>query len=270
MFAFMACPTVPKRLQPTTRRSAPPRRPADLRQSASKGWSVVRLLSLPALALADARACHGCRWSHDDAPRREHARGRARASVHARARFRPREQLRRHPDAKDRASYGRSVHAARASPAKCQVMVLHLEARWRQVIHRPGAGMDRVDTVAGGAVEMVMVMRCGVGVPRLSGVLCRVRSVLLDDVHRCFLARRDLEARRLPRQLNADDLSGVLQASDLPVDRRQIQAGYCRLGALQQLMRAQGLTTACKGIDDRLALAGVAFHAAMLMQLHWQ
>lgn len=111
-------------------------------------------------------------------------------------------------------------------------------------------------------MEMVVVMRCGVGVLR------RVRSVLMDNVHRRLLARRDLEARRLPRQLNADDLSGVLKAPDLPVDRRQIQAGYCRPGALQQLLRAQGLPTACQGIDDRLALAGVAFHVAMLMQLH--
>lgn len=147
-------------------------------------------------------------------------------------------------------------------------MVLHLEARRRQVIHRPGAGMDRVDTVAGGAMEMVVVMRCGVGVQRVSGVLRRVRSVLRDEVHPRFLVRRDLEAWRLPRQLNADDLSGVLEAPDLPVDRRQIQAGYRRLGALQQLLRAQGLPTACQGIDDRLALAGVAFHVAMLMQLH--
>jgi len=116
----------------------------------------------------------------------------------------------------------------------------------------------------------MVVMRCGVGVLRVSGMLYRMRSVLMGDVHRRFLARRDLEARRLPRQLNADDLPGVLQAPDLPVDRRQIQTGYCRLGALQQLMRAQGLPTACKGIDDRLSLAGVAFHAAMLMQLHWQ
>ena len=113
-------------------------------------------------------------------------------------------------------------------------------------------------------MEMVVVMRCGVGVLR------RICSVLMDDVHRRFRARRDLEARRLPRQLNADDLSGVLEAPDLPVDRRQIQAGYRHLGALQQLLRAQGLPTACQGIDDRLALASVAFHVAMLMQLHWQ
>jgi hypothetical protein len=36
-----------------------------------------------------------------------------------------------------------------------------------------------------------------------------------------------------------------------------------------QIRGAERLPAACQGIDDGEALAGQAFHALMLMQLHW-
>ena len=82
-------------------------------------------------------------------------------------------------------------------------------------------------------------------------------------------ARGHLEPRWLPRQLDADDLTGVLQPLDLAVDGRQVQAGHGRFRLPQQLLRAQGLPAAHQRIEHGLTLPGVTFHPAMLMQLHW-
>ena len=118
-------------------------------------------------------------------------------------------------------------------------------------------------------MEMVVVLRRRVSVRCMGVMRLFVRPVFMVGWHRRLVVRRDFEARRLPWQLDADDLPGVLQTLDLPVDGRQVQAGHGGLRLFQQVLRAQRLTAACERIDDGLALARVAFHDDMLMQLHW-
>lgn len=106
--------------------------------------------------------------------------------------------------------------------------------------------MDRIDTIAIAAVEVVMMV---IGLGRLR-----------------FAAQR-FEARRLAGKVDPQDLLRVMQCIDLAVHRGQVQARRSRLRSGQDLLRAERLAALRQGIDHGLALTGVTLHGAILMQI---
>ncbi len=114
----------------------------------------------------------------------------------------------------------------------------------RELRHRSGAGVDRIDAVAAVAVEVVVVVAPG----RLS-----VRGV-------CFIHSfipSDLAGQR--HALNDALLQQILQAA---IDRRQVQSwnGLLRRGA--DLGRGQRSATGDERAEDGVTLLGVSFHMA--------
>lgn len=75
------------------------------------------------------------------------------------------------------------------APVKCQIVMLNPESIGREPVHGPWAGMDPEHTVAGVAMEVVMVV-LGVTVGSLA---------------------QDLIPSRLTRQIDPRDLAGFQQ-----------------------------------------------------------
>jgi hypothetical protein len=82
-----------------------------------------------------------------------------------------------------------------------------------------------------------------------------------------------LVARRLPWQIHPCHHAQLLQRVELAVDGGEVQRGDLLLRQLAQLGGGQGTGAALQGLQERVALAGLAFtgfHAHMLMQKHLQ
>ena len=114
-------------------------------------------------------------------------------------------------------------------------MVFHREA-WRR---EPGevarAAFDVKDPLALHALEVVMVPPSG-----------------------------HLEARVLSGQIDGFEQSIGEQRLEIPVDGRNAQAGGRSLRRLEDFLGQQGTAGPRDGIEDRGALAGVAFHIGLL------
>jgi len=119
-----------------------------------------------------------------------------------------------------------------------QVMALHLKPRWRQLGHRARAGVDGEHAVAARAVEMVVMV-------------VRVRAVVVRT--------GGFVARRLPRQVDPRHDAQLLQRVELPVDSREVEGRHLLLRQFAQLGGGQGAGAALQGLQERVALAGLAF-----------
>lgn len=121
-----------------------------------------------------------------------------------------------------------------------QVVALHLEARRRQVIHGTRASVDGEHAVALRAMEMVVVVvlvAVGVVVVRTGGFV----------------------AGGLARQVDAGHHAQLLQRVELAVDGGQVQRGDLLLRQRAQLGGGQRAGAALQGLQERVALAGLAF-----------
>lgn len=126
-----------------------------------------------------------------------------------------------------------------------QIVALYLEAVRRQVFHMARARVNRVHAITGHAMEVVMV----------------VMDVTVGQFTRRFVPCG------LPRQINAHDGLIVKQIFQLPVDRGQAQLGYCALRQFADLLRHQGPAALRERAEDGIALACMAFHASILLQM---
>ena len=79
-----------------------------------------------------------------------------------------------------------------------------------------------------------------------------------------------LEARSLAGQHHLGDARVALQGVQVAVDRRKIQGRDRSLGQREDLVRRQRPAGVIDRVEHGLALAGVAFHAEILMQMNWQ
>ncbi len=125
-------------------------------------------------------------------------------------------------------------------------MALHLEALRRQVVHGTWARVNRIHAITDIAVEIVMVMM-GVTMSQRAGhfVPCG-----------------------LPWQIDAHDLIAIQQILQLPVDRGQAQPGYLALRKFADFLGHQRPAALPQCAEDGVALACLAFHAPILLQMH--
>lgn len=126
-----------------------------------------------------------------------------------------------------------------------QIVALYLEAMRCQAFHMAQARVHRIHAITGYAMEVVMV----------------VMNVAVGQFTRRFVPCG------LPRQVNAHDRFTVKQIFQLPVNRGQAQRGYCTLRQLADLLGHQGPATLRECTEDDIALACMAFHAFILLQM---
>lgn len=126
-----------------------------------------------------------------------------------------------------------------------QIVALYLETMRCQVFHMARARVHRIHAITGYAMEVVMV----------------VMDVAVGQFTRRFVPCG------LPRQVNAHDRFTVKQIFQLPVNRGQAQRGYCTLRQLADLLGHQGPATLRECTEDGIALACMALHASILLQM---
>lgn len=121
-------------------------------------------------------------------------------------------------------------------------MALDTKAFRRELLHGPGAGVDRVDAFAAVAVKVVVV----------------VASSRLPVRGMWFI--NSFITSRLARQRHALNNTLFLQILETAIHRRQVQArnGLLRRGA--DLRRGQRPATGDECVEDGVKLLGISFH----------
>jgi len=93
--------------------------------------------------------------------------------------------------------------------------------------------------------------------------------VMVSGVAMSLLASR-LIPHRLPRKHDRGNEILVQQCRQLPIHRREVQPRHDFAGTRHDFRRAQRFLAAPERVKYGLALAGISFHAPILMQINLQ
>jgi hypothetical protein len=127
-----------------------------------------------------------------------------------------------------------------------QIVALDLETLRREVLYVSRATVDGEHPITVVAVEVVVMV---IGLPMVG------------------LARR-LVACGLARQVNAQHLPVLQQGLQLSIHRREIQARHGPLRELADFLWRQRTVAFGESGQHCVALAGLTFHAAIILQMH--